>query len=70
MGRLMGLIVGLLVAALAAPAGAGELPAPREWTDLARPEYYGHLVISAPSRSGTTHLTVEVILQAYGWEKG
>ena len=26
--------------------------------------------ISAPSRSGTTHLTVEVILQAYGWEKG
>src|SRR6266545_3313246 len=30
----------------------------------------GHLVISAPSRSGTTHLTVEVILQAYGWDKG
>jgi ABC-type Fe3+ transport system substrate-binding protein len=46
------------------------LPAPREWTDLADPRYFGHLVISAPSRSGTTHLTVEVILQAYGWEKG
>ena len=26
--------------------------------------------MSAPSRSGTTHLTVEVILQAYGWQKG
>jgi phosphoglycerate transport regulatory protein PgtC len=26
--------------------------------------------MSAPSRSGTTHLTVEVILQAYGWPKG
>jgi phosphoglycerate transport regulatory protein PgtC len=47
-----------------------KLPAPREWTDLADPRYHGHLIISAPSRSGTTHLTVEVILQAYGWDKG
>ncbi len=47
-----------------------KLPEPKEWADLADPRYYGHLVISAPSRSGTTHLTVEVILQAYGWEKG
>ncbi len=47
-----------------------KLPEPKEWTDLADPRYYGHLVISAPSRSGTTHLTIEVILQAYGWEKG
>jgi ABC-type Fe3+ transport system substrate-binding protein len=47
-----------------------KLPAPKEWTDLANPKYHGHLVISAPSRSGTTHLTIEVILQAYGWEKG
>jgi ABC-type Fe3+ transport system substrate-binding protein len=46
------------------------LPEPKEWTDLADPRYFGHLVISAPSRSGTTHLTIEVILQAYGWEKG
>jgi phosphoglycerate transport regulatory protein PgtC len=49
---------------------AHKLPAPKEWTDLANPKYHGHLVISAPSRSGTTHLTVEVILQAYGWDKG
>ena len=47
-----------------------KLPGPKEWTDLADPRYHGHLVISAPSRSGTTHLTIEVILQAYGWEKG
>ncbi|MDR7418271.1 MAG: extracellular solute-binding protein [Armatimonadota bacterium] len=46
------------------------LPAPKEWEDLIRPEYFGHLVISAPSRSGTTHLTVETILQGYGWQKG
>lgn len=49
---------------------AHKLPAPKEWTDLADPRYYNHLVISAPSRSGTTHLTIETILQAYGWEKG
>lgn len=49
---------------------AHKLPAPKEWTDLTHPRYYNHLIISAPSRSGTTHLTVETILQAYGWEKG
>jgi ABC-type Fe3+ transport system substrate-binding protein len=49
---------------------AHRLTPPREWTDLADPRYFGHLAISAPSRSGTTHLTIEVILQAYGWEKG
>ncbi len=47
-----------------------KLPTPKEWADLADARYHGHLVISAPSRSGTTHLTIEVILQAYGWEKG
>ncbi len=46
------------------------LPAPKEWGDLVKPAYFGHLVISAPSRSGTTHLTVETILQGYGWQKG
>ncbi|MDO8277741.1 MAG: extracellular solute-binding protein [Burkholderiaceae bacterium] len=49
---------------------AHKLPAPREWMDLARPEYFGHVAISSPSRSGTTHLTVETILQGEGWEKG
>ena len=49
---------------------AHKLPEPKEWTDLTDPRFHGHLVISAPSRSGTTHLTIEVILQAYGWEKG
>jgi ABC-type Fe3+ transport system substrate-binding protein len=49
---------------------AHKLPEPKEWTDMADPRYHGHLVISAPSRSGTTHLTIEVMLQAYGWEKG
>ncbi|HEX5515770.1 MAG TPA: extracellular solute-binding protein [Gammaproteobacteria bacterium] len=49
---------------------ANKLPAPKEWGDLARPEYYDHVAMAAPSRSGTTHLTVETILQGDGWEKG
>ena len=49
---------------------ANKVPAPREWADLVRPEYFGHVAMSSPSRSGTTHLTVETILQGEGWEKG
>jgi phosphoglycerate transport regulatory protein PgtC len=49
---------------------AHKLAPPKEWVDLVEPRYHGHLVMSAPSRSGTTHLTVETILQGYGWPKG
>ena len=49
---------------------ANDLPVPKEWDDLKKPIYFGHVGISAPSRSGTTHLTVETILQGEGWEKG
>ncbi len=49
---------------------ANKLPAPKEWADLAKPVYFSHVAISSPSRSGTTHLTVETILQGEGWNKG
>lgn len=49
---------------------ANKLPAPKEWADLVKPIYFSHLAISSPSRSGTTHLTVETILQGEGWTKG
>ena len=49
---------------------ANKLPAPKQWADLAKPVYFGHVAISSPSRSGTTHLTVETLLQGEGWEKG
>lgn len=49
---------------------ANKLPEPREWVDLVNPAYHGHVAISSPSRSGTTHLTVETILQGEGWAKG
>ncbi|MDP1899564.1 MAG: extracellular solute-binding protein [Rubrivivax sp.] len=49
---------------------AHKLPAPRQWADLAKPVYFGHVAVSSPSRSGTTHLTVETMLQGEGWDKG
>jgi phosphoglycerate transport regulatory protein PgtC len=49
---------------------AHKLPEPRQWTDLVKPEYFGHIAISSPARAGTTQLTVETILQGEGWEKG
>ncbi len=49
---------------------ANKLPDPKEWQDLAKPVYFDHVSIAAPSRSGTTHLTLETILQGEGWEKG
>ena len=49
---------------------AHKINAPKEWVDLTKPEYFGHVAISSPSRSGTTQLTVETILQGEGWEKG
>jgi phosphoglycerate transport regulatory protein PgtC len=49
---------------------ANNIPAPKEWDDLKKPVYFGHVGISAPSRSGTTHLTVETVLQGEGWDQG
>lgn len=49
---------------------AKKLPEPAQWDDLIKPVYHGHVGMSAPSRSGTTHLTVETLLQGEGWEQG
>lgn len=49
---------------------AHKLPAPAQWDDLTKPIYHGHVAMSSPSRSGTTHLTVETLLQGEGWDKG
>jgi phosphoglycerate transport regulatory protein PgtC len=46
------------------------LPVPVNWSDLTLPVYSGHIGITSPSRSGTTHLVVEAILQKYGWNEG
>lgn len=46
------------------------LEVPRQWQDLAAPAYAGHLGITSPARSGTTHFVVEAILQTFGWDQG
>jgi phosphoglycerate transport regulatory protein PgtC len=51
-------------------AKANRLPEPKDWQDLARPAFHDHVSIASPARSGTTHLTVETILQGEGWDKG
>jgi ABC-type Fe3+ transport system substrate-binding protein len=47
-----------------------QLTPPQNWQDLGKPKYYAHFALSSPSRSGTTHLMIEMILQHYGWDKG
>ncbi len=47
-----------------------QLPQPTQWHDLARPEFYHHIMMSSPARSSTNHVMVEHILQQYGWDKG
>jgi len=43
---------------------------PQNWIDLADPQYAGLIGMSSPTRSGTTHIAVESILQTHGWDKG
>ncbi|WP_429109811.1 ABC transporter substrate-binding protein [Aeromonas media] len=46
------------------------LPVPTSWQSLADPAFMGHVMMSSPSQSGTTHMMVESILQQYGWQQG
>ncbi|RWX56167.1 ABC transporter substrate-binding protein [Photobacterium chitinilyticum] len=46
------------------------LPIPETWEDLTNAQFFQHITMSTPSRSGTTNLMVENILQHYGWEEG
>lgn len=43
---------------------------PESWQDLTDSRFYGQLAMSTPSRSGTTHLIVESLLQNLGWDAG
>lgn len=46
------------------------LTTPKRWEDLLDPKFFNQVALSAPSRSGTNHLLIELILQQYGWDKG
>jgi len=46
------------------------LPRVREWVDLTNPRLYGWVASGNPASSGTVHKLFELVLQAYGFEKG
>lgn len=47
-----------------------KLPVINTWEDLASPRAFGWVGSSDPRKSGSVHMVYEIILQAYGWEKG
>ncbi|MCS6859270.1 MAG: extracellular solute-binding protein [Abditibacteriales bacterium] len=46
------------------------MPEPQTWADLARPEFLTWVGSGDPRHSGSIHMMYEIILQAYGWDKG
>lgn len=47
-----------------------KLPVITTWEGLASPALFGWVGSSDPRKSGSVHMAYEIILQAYGWEKG
>jgi ABC-type Fe3+ transport system substrate-binding protein len=47
-----------------------QLPVITTWADLALPVAFGWVGSSDPRKSGSVHMAYEIILQAYGWERG
>jgi ABC-type Fe3+ transport system substrate-binding protein len=47
-----------------------KLPVITTWEGLASPAVFGWVGSSDPRKSGSVHMAYEIILQAYGWEKG
>jgi len=46
------------------------LPEPREWGDLCEPKALSWVASADPRGSGSVHMIYEIMLQAYGWDKG
>lgn len=46
------------------------LPEPESWEDLAAPEAFTWVGMGDPRSSGSALMVFEIILQAYGWERG
>jgi ABC-type Fe3+ transport system substrate-binding protein len=47
-----------------------KLPVPTTWADLGDPKLANRIALADPRKSGTAHMTYEIILQAYGWQRG
>ena len=51
-----------------------KLPEPKSWMDMARPEFFGKIMLADPSHSGSMAAAMEIIVQSadswpHGWEK-
>ncbi|MSS71255.1 MAG: extracellular solute-binding protein [Candidatus Latescibacteria bacterium] len=46
------------------------LPEPKTWADLGDPRLFSWVGSGDPRGSGAVHMAYEMVLQAYGWEKG
>ena len=47
-----------------------DLPEPKTWADMGDPKLLSWVGSGDPRGSGAVHMAYEIILQAYGWEKG
>lgn len=47
-----------------------DLPEPSTWDDLTQPGKFTWIGSADPRKSGSAHMPFEIILQAYGWERG
>lgn len=47
-----------------------QLKTPTDWTDLTQPGYAGNIVLPNPARVGFAPVMIDIVLQAYGWDKG
>ncbi len=47
-----------------------ETDIPSDWEELMSPNLHGLVIISSPTRSDTTHIMIEALLQKKGWQKG
>ena len=45
-------------------------PVPKTWADLGDPRLFSWVGSGDPRTSGSVHMAYELILQAYGWERG
>jgi len=46
------------------------MDAPKDWTDLLDPRLRGRIALPDPARVGFAPVLLDIVLQAYGWERG
>ena len=46
------------------------LSAPKDWKDLTKASFQGHVALPIPSKVGYSPMLMDTLLQGYGWEEG